>query len=60
MNSYAQKQAYMQRQTGLPVCRADGKGVTWDLPAVIQGSRFNGGALGENLRPMVTDSFYSW
>eukprot|EP00775_Hariotina_reticulata_P004173 gene4173-4421_t len=40
--------------------RADGKGDSWDLPAVAEGSRFNGGALGENLRPMEVDSFYSW
>ncbi|WIA14984.1 hypothetical protein OEZ85_001692 [Tetradesmus obliquus] len=40
--------------------RADGKGVAWDLPKVAQGSRFNGGALGENLRPMEVDNFYSW
>jgi hypothetical protein len=41
-------------------CSADGKGVAWDLPKVVQGSRFNGGALGENLRPMEVDNFYSW
>jgi hypothetical protein len=41
-------------------CSADGKGVAWDLPKVAQGSRFNGGALGENLRPMEVDNFYSW
>lgn len=40
--------------------RADGKGVAWDLPKVAQGDRFNGGALGENLRPMEVDNFYSW
>lgn len=40
--------------------RADGKGEAWDLPAVVQGARFNGGALGENLRPMQADPSYSW
>jgi hypothetical protein len=39
---------------------ADGKGESWDLPAIAEGSRFNGGALGENLRPMEFDPFYSW
>ncbi|KAF8060473.1 hypothetical protein HT031_004649 [Scenedesmus sp. PABB004] len=40
--------------------RADGKGVSWDLPAVVEGSRFNGGALREALRPMEVDAFYAW
>lgn len=45
---------------GRCLSRADGKGVSWDLPAVVQGSNFFGGALGENLRPMEVDNFYTW
>ena len=39
-----------------PLERADGKGQKWDLPMVVEGSKFNGGALGANLRPTGDDS----
>jgi hypothetical protein len=42
-------------------CRADGQGEAWDLPAIAEGTRFNGGALGiSNLKPVETDSSFSW
>jgi hypothetical protein len=45
----------------LRLCRADGQGEAWDLPAIAEGSRFNGGALGiDNLKPTETDSSFSW
>jgi hypothetical protein len=41
--------------------RADGKGEAWDLPAIAEGTAFNGGALGiSNLKPVEADSSYSW
>lgn len=41
--------------------RADGKGEAWDLPAIAQGSRFNGGAVAiADLKPVEVDSSFSW
>lgn len=41
--------------------RADGRGEAWDLPAIAEGSAFNGGALGvHNLKPIEADSSYTW
>jgi hypothetical protein len=41
--------------------RADGKGPSWDLPAIAQGRSFNGGAVGASaLRPVETDASFTW
>lgn len=46
---------------GLLGFRADGRGEAWDLPAIAEGSAFNGGALGvHNLKPIEADSSYTW
>jgi hypothetical protein len=45
----------------LNLWRADGNGVSWDLPMIAQGRRFNGGAYtADVLRPMSFDGSYDW